>query len=422
MKLHVYKYIVNELRELIANTKFEGKTYCVGGCCRDKLLGNEIKDIDIVVELPNGGIELAEYLYSQNKLHGNIITYPKYGTAMFKLKHYPKIEIEVVHTRSEKYPDRNSRNPVQDYGTIKEDCMRRDLTINALYYNISEDKLVDVCGHSIEDIKNKVINTPCDPNLTYQDDPLRILRCVRFATRYDWSIKPHVYQALKDNIYRLEIVSDERITSEFDKIISDKNFVKGLLMLEDIDALKYILSPFGYVKNKFHYPQFYDVQYHIMTSPLLKHKYTRLAMLLYPYPQYAELILSNRKYSRDDINRIVNIIKLTNKFLPEFKNGIDKSKIRHLQYECKTKEMFEDICNVFYILWPCLTNIANYLDNTTNHYEYVLPINGQDIIDYLHIEPSKKVREILSQLLVMSFNNPDLTKEECFEILNKFKF
>ena len=84
--------------------------------------------------------------------------------------------------------------------------------------------------------------------------------------------------------------------------------------------------------------------------------------------------------------------------------------------------MFEDICNVFYILWPCLTNITNYLDNTTNHYEYVLPINGQDIIDYLHIEPSKKVREILSQLLVMSFNNPDLTKEECFEILNKFKF
>ena len=421
MELHIYKYIINELRKLIANTKFEGKTYCVGGCCRDKLLGNEIKDIDLVVELPDGGIELAEYLYQQNKLSGDIVTFPKYGTAMFKLKHYPKIEIEVVHTRSEKYPDRNSRNPVQDYGTIKEDCMRRDLTINALYYNISKNELVDVCGHSIEDIKNKVINTPCDPNLTYQDDPVRILRCIRFATIYNWNIKPHVYQALKDNINRLSIVSDERMTSEFDKIISSDNYAKGLLMLEDIGALKYILSPFGYIKNKFHYPQFYEVQYHIMVSPLLKHKYTRLAMLLYPYPQYAELILSNRKYSKDDIHRITNIIKLTNKFLPEFKNHVDKFHIRWLQYECKTKEMFEDICNIFYILWPCLTNIEKYIDETTNHYEYILPINGQDIMDYLHIGPSKKVREILSRLIKISFDRPNLTKEDCFEVLDMIK-
>ena len=421
MELHIYKYIINELRKLIANTKFEGKTYCVGGCCRDKLLGNEIKDIDLVVELPDGGIELAEYLYQQNKLSGDIVTFPKYGTAMFKLKHYPKIEIEVVHTRSEKYPDRNSRNPVQDYGTIKEDCMRRDLTINALYYNISKNELVDVCGHSIEDIKNKVINTPCDPNLTYQDDPVRILRCIRFAIIYNWNIKPHVYQALKDNINRLSIVTDERMTSEFDKIISSDNYAKGLLMLEDIGALKYILSPFGYIKNKFHYPQFYEVQYHIMVSPLLKHKYTRLAMLLYPYPQYAELILSNRKYSKDDIHRITNIIKLTNKFLPEFKNHVDKFHIRWLQYECKTKEMFEDICNIFYILWPCLTNIEKYIDETTNHYEYILPINGQDIMDYLHIGPSKKVREILSRLIKISFDRPNLTKEDCFEVLDMIK-
>jgi len=421
MKLHIYKYIVNELRELIANTKFEGKTYCVGGCCRDKLLGNEIKDIDLVVELPDGGIELAEYLHQQNKLSGDIVTFPKYGTAMFRLKHYPKIEIEVVHTRNEKYPDPNSRNPIQNFGTIEEDCLRRDLTINALYYNISKNELVDVCGHSIEDIKNKVINTPCDPNLTYQDDPVRILRCIRFATIYNWNIKPHVYQALKDNINRLSIVTDERMTSEFDKIISSDNYAKGLLMLEDIGALKYILSPFGYIKNKFHYPQFYEVQYHIMVSPLLKHKYTRIAMLLYPYPQYAELILSNRKYSKDDIHRITNIIKLTNKFLPEFKNHVDKFHIRWLQYECKTKEMFEDICNIFYILWPCLTNIEKYIDETTNHYDYVLPINGQDIMDYLHIEPSKTVRDILSRLIKISFDNPNLSKEDCFKLLDQFK-
>jgi len=144
-------------------------------------------------------------------------------------------------------------------------------------------------------------------------------------------------------------------------------------------------------------------------------------MLLSPYPQYAELILSNRKYSKDDINRIVSIIKLMNKFLPYFKDGITKHKIRHLQYECKTEEMFKDVCNMLYILWPCLTNIENYIDDTTNHYGYVLPINGQDIIDYLHIEPSKRVRDILSKLIVTSFDKPDLTREECFGLLDKFE-
>ena len=417
MKLETYKDIVNELRNLIANTKFEGKTYCVGGCCRDQILGNEIKDIDIVVELPNGGIELAEYLYTNKKLSGNIITYPVFGTAMFRLKKFPDIELEAVHTRSEKYPDRNSRNPVQDYGTIKEDCLRRDLTINAIYYNISEDKILDICGHSIEDIKKHIINTPCDPNLTYQDDPLRILRCVRFATRYNWEINKNVYQALKDNIYRLEIVTDERMTSEFDKIISDKNYFKGLCILDDIGAFKYLLSPFGYIKNKYHYPQFYEFHPNIMISPLLKNKYSRIAMLLYSYPQYAELILSNRKYSNNDIKRIISIINYTKFFSNK---NINKSVIREIQYKCKYKELFEDVINTLYIIHPNI-DIYNYIDNTTNHYEYKLPINGNDIIDYLNIKPSSKVRNIIDKLIEHSFDNPNITKEDCYKYIDSIK-
>lgn len=421
MKLEVYKNIINELKQLITSTKFEGKTYCVGGCCRDMILGNEIKDIDIVIELPNGGIELAEYLYKNKKLSGNIITYPTYGTAMFRLRNYKDIEIEAVHTRSEKYPDRNSRNPVQDYGTIKEDCFRRDLTINALYYNISEDKLVDVCGKSLDDINNRIINTPCDPNLTYQDDPLRILRCVRFATRYGWDININVYQALKDNIDRLTIISNERMTSEFDKIISDKNYFKGLVILEDIDAFKYILSPFGYIKNKFHYPKFYEFQPNIMISPLLKNKYTRIAMLLSPYEQYAELILSNRKYPKNDINRIINIIKLHKKFLNIIKENeynINDYIIRWMQYDCKTKEMFDDICDMIYIMCPKIKIIKVNVD----HYEYKLPINGTDIMNHLDIHDGIKIRKYLDYLIHYSFKNPNLTKEDCLSLLDKLKF
>ena len=417
MKFEIYKDIIKELKIIIANTKFEGKTYCVGGCCRDQILGNEIKDIDIVVELPNGGIELANYLYDNKYLFGNIITYPVFGTAMFKLRKYPNIEIEAVHTRSEKYPDRNSRNPIQDYGTIKEDCLRRDLTINALYYNISTEEFLDICGKSLEDIENHIINTPCDPNLTYQDDPLRILRCVRFATRYNWNITKNVYKALKDNIYRLEIVTDERMTSEFDKIISDKNYFRGLCILNDIGAFKYLLSPFGYIKNKYHYPKFYDFLPNIMVSPLLNNKYIRIAMLLYSYPQYAELILSNRKYSNNDIKRIISIINITKEFCNK---DINKSVIREIQYKCKSEVLFNDIVNALYIINPNI-NIYKYIDNTTNHYRYKLPINGNDIIDYLNIKPSSKVSLYLNKLIEISYNNPDITKNDCFKFIDNIK-
>ena len=127
MKLEVYQDIKKYMAELIKGTEFENKVFCVGGCCRDEILKNEIKDIDIVIELPDGGIRFAQWLYDNKYTHGSIVTYPTYGTSMFKLDKFPDIEIEAVQTRSEKYIDRDSRNPSPEYGTIIEDCMRRDL-------------------------------------------------------------------------------------------------------------------------------------------------------------------------------------------------------------------------------------------------------------------------------------------------------
>ena len=154
--------IVLYLKDLIKGTKFDGKTYVVGGAVRDLLMNKEIKDVDVVLELPNGGIDFAKWMEENGYTHGSVVTYPTYGTAMFHLKEYPDIEIECVQTRKEQYKDKNSRNPETEYGTLYEDIMRRDFTCNTLLYDITNCQVLDLTGKGIEDIKNKIIRSPLE--------------------------------------------------------------------------------------------------------------------------------------------------------------------------------------------------------------------------------------------------------------------
>ena len=154
--------IVLYIKDLIKGTKFDGKTYVVGGAVRDLLMNKEIKDVDIVVELPNGGIEIAKWMEENGYTHGSVVTYPTYGTAMFRMNEFPDVEIECVQTRKEQYKDKNSRNPETEYGTLYEDIMRRDFTCNTLLYDITNCQVLDLTGKGIEDIKNKIIRSPLE--------------------------------------------------------------------------------------------------------------------------------------------------------------------------------------------------------------------------------------------------------------------
>ena len=123
-------------------------------------MGLPIKDVDLAVNMPDGGIAFAEWLRKKKLTIGNPVTFPKYGTARLRLKRFPDDELELVQTRSEKYTDRNSRDPSTAFGSIEEDCLRRDLTINSLYYDISRDRMLDLSGRGICDIENHIIETP----------------------------------------------------------------------------------------------------------------------------------------------------------------------------------------------------------------------------------------------------------------------
>lgn len=141
MDRKTFENIRNTLNGLIKETVWENHVYLVGGCVRDDVMNNPVKDVDIVIDLPDGGIKFVSWLKENEHTTQNVIFYPHYGTVMFRLANYPDIEIEAVQTRKEKYTDINTRNPETVYGTLYEDCFRRDLTINALYYNISTSKL-----------------------------------------------------------------------------------------------------------------------------------------------------------------------------------------------------------------------------------------------------------------------------------------
>ena len=219
MDAQKFRQILAFVRELIAGTEWEGRVFAVGGCVRDEIMGLPIKDVDMVVNLPDGGTRFAQWFFDQGVVKGSVVKYESFGTAMLKLLAFPEDELEFVQSRKEKYPDRRSRNPVVAFGTIEDDSFRRDLTINSLDINISTGELLDVTGHGVEDIRNHVLRTPLDPDETFDDDPLRILRAIRFSSRFGWQIDGRTFQGMVRKAPRLEIITVERIQDEFSKML-----------------------------------------------------------------------------------------------------------------------------------------------------------------------------------------------------------
>ena len=232
-----YDDILRYLREVISGTSWEGKVYTVGGCLRDSLMGHDIHDVDLAVAVPDGGVKFPLWLEKNGLTLVPPTLYRRFSSSRLRLKAFPDEEIEVVQTRREQYTDANSRNPEVCFGSIQDDCERRDLTINSLYQNVTTGELLDLTGRGVDDIRNHRIDTPMEPNETYSDDPIRILRTLRFAVRYGWEIPDNVYAAMKANGGRMKIVRRPRVATEFDKMMSSNDPVKLLKMMKDLGVI-----------------------------------------------------------------------------------------------------------------------------------------------------------------------------------------
>ncbi|MAP79586.1 MAG: tRNA nucleotidyltransferase [Aequorivita sp.] len=214
------------------------ESYVIGGFVRDFLLKRgEAKDIDIVTV--GNGIELAQEVAKLLPGKPKVSIFKTYGTAMLKSG---GIELEFVGARKESYTE-ESRNPAVENGTLEDDQNRRDFTINALAISLSDNtygELLDPFG-GIADLNNKIIRTPLDPDVTYSDDPLRMLRAIRFATQLDFKIEKASLDSITRNAERIKIISKERIVDELHKILLAEVPSKGFALLHKTGLLKFIL-------------------------------------------------------------------------------------------------------------------------------------------------------------------------------------
>lgn len=211
--------------------------YVVGGYVRDLFLERPSNDIDVVVV--GSGIQVANALRKKMGRKANISVFKNFGTAQVK---YKGMEIEFVGARRESY-SHDSRKPIVEDGTLEDDQNRRDFTVNAMAIQLNRahfGELVDPFG-GIEDLEDGIIRTPLDPDITFSDDPLRMLRCVRFATQLHFFIEDETFEALGRNAHRLKIISGERISEELNKTIKAAQPSRGFVDLQRSGLLQLIL-------------------------------------------------------------------------------------------------------------------------------------------------------------------------------------
>lgn len=219
--------------------------YVIGGWVRDLFLHRESKDIDIVAVGP--GITLAEKVAERLGKGTHLSVFKTYGTAQVKKR---DIELEFVGARKESY-HRESRNPIVEDGTLEEDQNRRDFTINALAICLNHDRYGELLDpfHGIQDLNAGVIRTPLDPDITFSDDPLRMMRAVRFATQLNFQLNITTFEAIQRNRERIEIITKERIADELNKIMLSNKPSIGWLLLDKTGLLPLIFPEMAALKG-----------------------------------------------------------------------------------------------------------------------------------------------------------------------------
>jgi poly(A) polymerase len=237
--------IFNILSEVVTDEKVEA--FVIGGWVRDCILKRDHPDKDIDIVVIGNGIDIARKAAKRINPKIKVSVFKNFGTAMFRWKEY---DIEFVGARKESY-SRGSRKPVVEGGTLEDDQKRRDFTINALALSLKSEtygNLLDPFG-GMNDLEKKIIRTPLDPDVTFSDDPLRMMRAIRFASQLGFTIEKETFDSISRNVERIRIVSQERVITELNKIIMCRRPSTGLILLERSGLLKIIFPELDNLKG-----------------------------------------------------------------------------------------------------------------------------------------------------------------------------
>lgn len=454
-------------KNLIHGTKFDNKSYIAGGFVRDEILGVQSKDIDIVVELPGGGIELATYLAKKLNVYNsksNPVIYPTYGTAMLHLDKvkYKGVQLigvqaEFVTSRLEVYHDK-SRKPDVSYGTLQQDVERRDLTINTLLKSLTTGEVFDLTGYGKADIANGIIRTPLDPDKTFSDDPLRMLRAIRFTVKYGWHLPLWMIQGLKRNAHRLTIISQERIKDELNKILTSPKPVTGIRLLQITGLTKYIMPELdelvGLEQNKYHKDDAFKHTLEVLSN-VPANLITRLSALFHDIGkaktkevidqdvhfyrheeiggQMTRAILTKLKYPNEIIDPVVIGVEnhMSLKGAGDDGSNISDKALRKLRNDLG--EHLEDILDLMHgdnlshtdthsmpNQIPGIRMRLKDLKDIPIQQHIKLPLSGDEIMQLTGLKPSRELGIVKNALEDKYLENPDISKEEAIEFIKNF--
>ena len=448
---------INILADAIKGTKYENKIFLVGGYVRDTLLGKPSKDVDLVVdgEGIDGGINAAIFIAQKlgiYKENSNPVLFPRFGTAKIslKLKSGGSFDVEFVAPRKEQYIP-GSRKPLVSAGTLHDDAMRRDFTINALFKNLSSGEVKDLTGRSIEDLNKKIIKTTSDADWSGGEDPLRILRAIRFAFKYNFDLPLSVIRAIKNNASKLKTISAERIQDELKKILLIEKPSRAIRMFELTGILSVILPELqklvGLQQNAYHKHDAFMHTLNVLdnTPPEIS---IRLAALFHDIGKYATKtdnngkiqfighadvgakiaseIMRRLKYSNEDIEKVATIVK----YHMDLKGGGPEAEA------LKDKTLRKLIYRVSDKLEPLLSLI--HADNISHADNHVMPkqidkireriktwdlpsiLNTKSLLDGNEIAElgavGRQISEIKTRILEKVLENPGFTKQNAIQL------
>ena len=457
--------LVEKIKEITDGSIFKNNVYIVGGVVRDFLIYgeeylNNCHDVDIVVTTPNGGQMFAIWFTHYTKCHvndKNPVLFPTYGTSKFQILSDPElcdIEIECVQTRKEKY-NKESRNPVTAYGTIEEDAMRRDLTINALYYDITNDEILDITGKGFDDIDRHILRTTGEPDMVFDDDPLRILRVIRFASRLGWGIEKNTWLGMITNAKRIKTLTQERVTDEINKMLLCDKPSEAMRRLDRCNALGIVIPSLEMSKHIYQDVSPVRTLYeHVLdamdkTPKVLE---TRLAALFHDIGKLktydrgflfhskvgadmAEEVLRAMKYSNATISTVKKAIEYHEEFSQYWGNATPGAvKIRKFVSKFDGNDKDLDVAldlmhanNITQMYGKKVKfvehvrkTIAELDKNNASGKKIVLPVNGNELMKALGLRPGPTLGLLINHIKRKVIEDPTLTKVKAIEYAKKY--
>jgi poly(A) polymerase len=396
------------LSNLVKKSPFKGKVHIAGGYVRDELMGLDPKDIDLVIEMPDGGIKFAEWVTKKLGIYrkgSNPVIFPKFGTAKFDLRgvmhksvDLTGIEVECVMTRQEKYT-RGSRKPMVSAGSLKDDAERRDFTVNSMMKDLTTGEILDLTGMGKSDLKKGIVRTALDPNIIFQEDPLRMLRAVRFTMKYNWKLPMFMIRALKKNATQIKNISMERVQEELNKMFKTDSPHRAIKLIQNVGIGQYIFK--GLKVNN-------DTYKYLANSE--KDIAVRLSALMYnASPELAEKLTRDLKYENEIVRKVVAAV--SNKDIIQTTD----SELRNFMFTNKNAKYIDTILGLLDAMKLNTSGLKSRIKSLSKM-KGKPPIQGKDLIK-MGMKQGPEMGKVLKGLQDLYNQNPSRPESDYLDFV-----